>query len=162
MASTLTVITTPKIDGADEILSEISVLQKMELIKVEDAATVKRSLDGKPKIKQAVGLVGQGALGGAFWGMLIGFLFLMPWLGAAIGAASGALSGKIADFGIDDGFIKTVGSRIEPGTSALFMLTSDAVLDKVAEALSAYEFEIIHTNLPAEQEAELRGLFADA
>ena len=85
MASTLTVITTPKIDGADEILSEISVLQKMELIKVEDAATVKRSLDGKPKIKQAVGLVGQGALGGAFWGMLIGFLFLMPWLIMMIG-----------------------------------------------------------------------------
>lgn len=162
MANTLTVITSPTMDGAEEILAEIGVLQKMELIKVEDAATVKRSLDGKPTIKQAVSLVGRGALGGAFWGMLIGFLFLLPWLGAAIGAASGALGGRAADFGIDDGFIKTVGSRIEPGTSALFMLTSEAVVDKVAEALKAYEFEIIHTNLPAEQEAELQALFADA
>jgi len=162
MASTLTVITSPTMDGADEILAEISMLQKMELIKVADAATVKRNLDGKPKVKQAVDLVGQGALGGAFWGMLIGFLFLMPWLGAAIGAASGALSGKAADFGIDDSFIKTVGSRIEPGTSALFMLSSDAVLDKVADALKAFDFEIIHTNLPAEQEAELQALFADS
>ncbi len=162
MASSLTVITTPTMDGADEILEEISLLQKMELIKVADAATVKRNLDGKPKVKQAVNLVGQGALGGAFWGMLIGFLFLMPWLGAAIGAASGALSGKAADFGIDDAFIKTVGGRIKPGTSALFLLTSDVVLDKVADALKAYEFEIIHTNLPAEQEAELKALFADS
>ena len=27
------------------------------------------------KVKQAVNLVGAGALGGAFWGMLIGLLF---------------------------------------------------------------------------------------
>ncbi len=162
MASTLTVVTTPKMDGAEEILREITLLQQMELIKVEDAATVTRNMDGKPKVKQAVNLVGQGALGGAFWGMLIGFLFLAPWLGAAIGAASGALSGKAADFGIDDEFIKTVGSRISPGTSALFLLSHDAVIDKVAEALKPYEFEIIHTNLPPEQEAELQALFGDA
>jgi len=162
MASTLTVLTTPTYDGADEILEELARLQRMELIKVEDAATVKRNKDGKPKVKQAADLVGRGALGGAFWGMLIGFLFLAPWLGAAIGAASGALAGKATDLGIDDNFIKTVGSRIEPGTSALFLLTRDAVVDKVAEALERYEFEIIHTNLSAEEDAELRAAFGDA
>ena len=118
-------------------------------------------MSGKPKVKQAVNLVGKGALGGAFWGMLIGFLFMVPWLGAAFGAATGALGGKAQDFGIDDDFIKTVGSRILPGTSALFLLTHDAVLDKVADALRAYDFEIIHTNLPAEQEAALRDAFSD-
>lgn len=159
MASTLTVVTTPTTDGAHAILSELASLQKQELISIDDAATVTRDADGKPKVKQATNLVGQGALGGAFWGMLIGSLFLAPWLGAAIGAASGALSGKAADFGIDDEFIKTVANRMEPGTSALFLLTHDAVVDKVAEALSSYEFEIIHTNLPSEQEAELRAAF---
>lgn len=77
----------------------------------------------------------------------------------AIGAASGALGGKAADFGIDDDFIKSVASRIDPGTSALFLLTRDAVLDKVADALRGYDFEIIHTSLPEEQEAELRAAF---
>ncbi len=162
MASTLTVLTTPTIDGDEGILEEIVLLQKQELITVEDAAWVKRDEDGKPKVKQAVNLVGKGALGGAFWGMLIGLLFLAPWLGAAIGAASGALGGKVADFGIDDDFIKTVGNRIQPGTSALFLLTRDAVVDKVVDALKGYEFEIIHTNLPTEQEAELWAAFADA
>ena len=161
MATTLTVLTTPTIDGAEKILDVIVGLQKQELIAVEDAAYVRRSLDGKPKIKQANNLVGAGALGGAFWGMLIGLLFAIPWMGAAIGAASGALGGKMADFGIDDDFIKSVGSKIEPGTSALFLLTRDAVVDRVAGALKDYEFEIAHTNLPAEQEAELRAMFAD-
>lgn len=161
MASTLTVLTSPTIGGAEEILDVIAVLQKQELIAVEDAAYVRRNVDGKPKIKQASNLVGAGALGGTFWGMLIGMLFLAPWMGAAIGAATGALSGKMADFGIDDDFIKSVGSKIEPGTSALFLLTREVVVDKVADALKDYEFEIIHTNLPSEQEAELRAVFAD-
>lgn len=159
MASTLTAVTTPTMDGAEAILSEIAALQKQQLIVVEDAAIVTRNTGGKPKIKQARSLVGEGALGGAFWGMLIGMLFLAPWLGAAIGAASGALGGKSADFGIDDDFIKSVGSRIDPGTSALFLLSRDAVLDKVADALRGYDFEIIHTNMPEEQEAELRAAF---
>jgi uncharacterized membrane protein len=161
MASTLTVMTTPTESGAEDILGVLANLQKQELIKIDDAAWVRRGLDGKAKVKQAVNLVGQGALGGAFWGMLIGLLFLAPWLGAAIGAASGALSGRAADFGIDDEFIKTVGGRIVPGSSALFLLTHDAVADKVAGALKGHNFEIIHTNLPSEQEAEMRALFAD-
>lgn len=161
MASTLTVVTTPTMDGAEKILDVIGLLQKQELVSVDDAAWVRRDENGKAKIKQAVNLVGQGALGGAFWGMLIGLLFLAPWLGAAIGAASGALGGKAADFGIDDDFIKEVGNRIAPGTSALFLLTHDAVIDKVADALKDYEFEIIHTNLPDAEEAELRAAFAD-
>jgi len=162
MASTLTVVTTKTMDGAEAILEEVGRLQTQELIKVDDAAFVVRKENGKPKVKQAVNLVGQGALGGAFWGMLIGFLFLAPWLGAAIGAAAGGLGGKAADFGIDDDFIKTVGDRIAPGTSALFLLTHDAVLDKVADALQGYDFEIIHTNMSEEHETELRAAFAEA
>ena len=62
--------------------------------------------DGKVKVKQSNNLVGAGALGGAFWGMLIGLFFFMPWMGLAIGASSGAIAGKFSDYGIDDSFIK--------------------------------------------------------
>jgi uncharacterized membrane protein len=45
-------------------------LQNEELIALDDAAVVVRKQDGKIKLKQATHLVGAGAVGGAFWGML--------------------------------------------------------------------------------------------
>ena len=111
------------------------------------------------KVKQATSLVGAGAMGGAFWGMLIGLLFFAPWLGLAVGAASGALAGKMSDVGVDDNFIKQVGAAIQPGQSALFVLVREATTDKVVEALKPYGGEIIHTNLSSEDEARLKEAF---
>ena len=75
-----------------QLRDKLVALQKQHLISLEDASVVVRRQDGKVKVKQAVSLVGAGALGGAFWGMLIGILFWMPWLGLALCAASGALA----------------------------------------------------------------------
>lgn len=147
-------------DGPDRVLGALARLQKQGLITVLDAAKVTRRADGKVKIRQANNLVGAGALGGAFWGMLIGLLFFMPWMGLAIGSITGALSGSFSDYGIDDGFIKEVGDRIRAGDGALFLLTTGAVLDRVRDELSHEKFEILHTNLSEEQEAQLREVFA--
>ena len=46
------------------------------------------------------------------------------------------------------------------GTSALFLLTSGAVVDKVAEAVQGQTFEILSTNLPKAKEDELRAAFS--
>ena len=100
-------------------------------------------------------------MGGAFWGMLFGLLFFIPFLGLAIGAAMGALMGHFAHYGIDEGFIDQVRSKITPGTSALFLLTSGAVVDKVADAVKGQQFEIIQTNLSKEQEDQLRADFGE-
>jgi uncharacterized membrane protein len=48
---------------------------------------------------------------------------------------------------------------VTEGTSALFLMTSDAVLDRVAEAMKDIQFEIIATNLSHEQEQKLREAF---
>ena len=106
---------------------------RSEVIELEDAAYVVRRQDGKVKVKQASNLVGAGAWGGAFWGMLIGLLFFAPWLGLAVGAITGAIAGKATDVGIDDKFIKQVGDEIEHGNSALFLLVVSATWDKVEE-----------------------------
>ena len=99
--------------GAAEMGNAVKMLQKQELIKVSDAATVIRKPDGKVKVKQANNLVGAGALGGAFWGMLIGLLFLAPWLGMAFGALGGAIGGKFADVGVDDRALVAVERLVE-------------------------------------------------
>lgn len=150
--------------GADEVLSTLERLQKEELIHVLDGATVSWP-EGKkkPKTQQLHSLAGAGAMGGAFWGFLFGLLFFVPLLGLAVGAAIGAMAGSMGDVGIDDQFIKEVREKITPGTSAVFLMTQDAVEDKVAKELSSMKghVELLHTNLTNEQEAKLREAFAD-
>jgi uncharacterized membrane protein len=160
--ATFTVWKFPTADGAEGALGKLEELQRQELIKVADAAIVTWP-EGKkkPKTRQLQSTVRAGALTGAFWGMLFGLLFLVPLFGAAIGAASGALAGSLADVGIDDSFIKQAREKITPGTSALFVMTTDAVQDRVLEAFKGTDMELMHTNLSDEQEAKLREAFAD-
>lgn len=147
---------------AENILGTLKSLNKQHLITVDDAAVVTLKANGKPKIRQENDLVGAGALGGAFWGMLIGLLFLSPLLGAAIGAGMGAMAGKLSDVGIDDDFIKEVGSAIHPGESALFVLTRNEIADKVLPALKQYKFEVIRTSLSQENENRLHEMLGPA
>jgi uncharacterized membrane protein len=158
--SSLVVLAFNTMDGAEGMREALYELQRRELITLEDAAVVVRKENGQTKVKQAHSLVGAGALGGAFWGMLIGIIFLMPWLGMAIGAVTGALSGKFSDVGIDDKFIKSVAETVEPGESALVLLARDAQMERIKDELSSYEFEIIETNLSPEDETRLREAFA--
>jgi uncharacterized membrane protein len=141
--------------GADRVMVALQGMQERELITLEDAAIVSWPQGNrKPKTRE---LHGGSAGWGAFWGFLIGMIFFVPFLGAAIGGMSGAMS----DVGIDDDFIKQVREKVTEGTSALFALTSGATaVDKVVDELKAYDFEIISTNLPEEQEKQLREAFA--
>ncbi|GAA1881052.1 DUF1269 domain-containing protein [Pseudonocardia ailaonensis] len=160
--STLTVWRFPTAGGADDAVSRLEHLARQQLITVHDAATVTWAEGAKkPKTRQLHNLAGAGALGGAFWGMLFGLIFLMPLLGAAIGAAAGALAGRFSDYGVDDEFIAKTREQITPGTSALFILSSDAVPDKVAAAFEDVSADLLFTNLSTEQEQKLREVFAD-
>lgn len=160
--ATLTAIEFPTAEGADRALSTLEQLQKQRLIEVHDAAVVSWPSGSKrPKTRQARSLVGAGALGGMFWGMLFGLIFLVPLVGAAIGAGIGALSAALMDVGIDDKFINQVKSQVTPGTSALFALTSGAVVDRVVDAFRGMQGQIVSTNLSNEQEAQLRDMFAE-
>jgi uncharacterized membrane protein len=158
--ATLTVWKYESAGGADDAVTKLEALAKRELITIHDAATVSWPEDKKkPKTHQLSNLAGAGALGGAFWGLLFGLLFFVPILGLAVGAAAGALGGSLADVGIDDDFIDSVRSSITPGTSALFLMSSDAVIDKLKEAFAGTHAELLQTNLTAEQEAQLRDVF---
>jgi uncharacterized membrane protein len=151
-------------DTADQVLNKLRALQKEHLIDLEDACIVVRDQKGDVHLKQAVNLVGVGAASGgawgALWGTLIGLLFLNPLAGlltgAAIGAGAGALSGALSDYGVDDDFIRSVGSTIQPGSSALFVLVRRATLDKVLPELRPFGGTILRTSLSHEQEERLK------
>jgi uncharacterized membrane protein len=147
--------------GASEFSAEVKRMQKMNILSLEDAAIVKRDADGKAKVTQAHSLVGAGAFGGAFWGMLIGLLFWAPWLGLAIGAVTGALAGKFNDIGIDDNFIKSVSSEVKPGTSALFLMVAGTTPDRVLEELRGHkDIHVLYTSLSRDAEIRLREALA--
>jgi uncharacterized membrane protein len=137
-------------------------MQKEELVQVNDAAYVYWP-EGKkkPKTEQLHKLTSAGALGGSFWGLLFGLIFFIPLLGMAVGAAMGALSGSMADVGIDDDFIREVREKVTPGTSALFVMTSNVVVDKALDEFKDSGATLLSTNLSKEQEQKLREAFAE-
>jgi uncharacterized membrane protein len=149
--------------GAERASATLQRLAKEQVVTIHDAATVSWEEGGKkPKTQQLTSTAAAGALGGSFWGLLCGLIFFVPLLGAAIGAATGAMAGSLADVGIDDGFINKIRDQITPGTSALFVMTSDAVVDKVKDAFVGHEPDaLIFTNLSNEQEAALRQVFTE-
>lgn len=160
--ATLTVWKFEQADTAERAERLLEDMAKQELIKIEDAAIVSWP-EGKksPKTRQAQSMTGAGALGGAFWGLLFGLLFFVPILGMAVGAAMGAATGSLADVGISDEFIARLRQQIQPGTSALFVLSREAVMDKVRPAFQEMHPELIDSNLSAEDEQKLREVFSE-
>jgi uncharacterized membrane protein len=151
-------------DTADQVLNKLQALQKEYLIDLEDACVVVRDQAGKVHLKQTVNLTGisatTGGIRGALWGTLIGLLFFNPLLGMVTGAAFGAgfaaIAGALSDYGIDDKFIKSIGSTIVPGSSALFVLVRGVTADKVLPELKPYGGTVLRTSLSNEQEERLR------
>jgi len=160
--SALTVWKFESTNGAQDALDVLADLQKQQLIQVLDAAVVSWEVGKKkPKTRELSDSRRVGALGGGFWGLLFGLIFFIPILGLAIGAATGALIGSMADVGISDSFIRDVREKVTPGTSALFLLSSDAVMDRVTDQFKDTKAELISTNLTSEQEAKLREAFSE-
>ncbi|PRY19764.1 putative membrane protein [Aliiruegeria haliotis] len=149
---------------AYDVRARLAELQKEYLIAMDDIVVVTREDDGKVKLHQATNLTAAGAVGGSFWGMLIGLLFLNPLLGMAVGAGTGALSGYLTDLGIDDGFMKSVGEDLKPGGAALFVLVREVTGDKVLERLKDFagSGKIIQTSLSKTSDEELRKVFEKA
>ena len=143
---------------AFEMRAALVKMQKEYLIEIEDAVVVTRDQKGKTKLDQAVNLTTAGAVGGGFWGMLIGLIFLNPLLGAAIGAGAGALSGRLNDIGLNDKMMKDIGQSFKPGTSGLFVLVRRATVDKVLQGLKEFagKGKVFQTSLSKDDETALR------
>jgi uncharacterized membrane protein len=161
--ATLSVLKFSSPDGAEKALNTLRRLQQQHLIEILDAAVTEWPQERKaPRTRQAVDTASAGALGGAFWGLLFGVIFFVPLLGMALGAATGGLAGALTDVGINDDFIRQARDKVTRGTSALFLLAENAVADRIVPELKALNPEVVSTNLPADKEARLRELFAEA
>lgn len=145
---------------AFEVRDELVKLQKEYLIEMEDVVVVTRTDAGDVMLHQAVNLTASGALGGGFWGALVGLLFLNPIIGAAVGAGAGALAGRATDIGINDDFLRDVGAALDKGGSAVCVLIRKMTTDKVADRLAKFRAKgrVVQTSFTKDQEDKLRAI----
>ena len=151
------------INGASIALAKVDLLKENYLITIDDAVVATVREDGKVKLNQSVNLATAGATRAGFWGGIIGLIFTGPLGMLLIGgtsAALGALMGSLADYGINDDFIKSLGSKLDPGTSALFLLIRNMTEDKVLDEIKTWGGEIIQTSLSKEAEEKLNAIEA--
>jgi len=143
---------------AEQVLQQIGGLQAQNLIQLDDAVIVERHADGKVKLHTPGGSnSARGAAGGALWGGLIGLLFFAPLVGMAIGAGTGAVAGKATDTGVNDDFMRNLGSQLAPGAAALVLLVRSMTNDKVFEQLHGqYGGVLLQSSLSKEEEKVLQ------
>jgi uncharacterized membrane protein len=160
--SDLIAIVYPSEAKAEEVRQRLFKLQKEYLIKLSDAVIAVKTEAGPVKLNQLVNMTAAGAASGSFWGLLIGVLFLNPILGVALGAASGALGGALADYGINDAFMKELSANLQPGNAALFVLIQEMTADKVLKEIQDAGGVVLKTSLDDSKEKLLRDALAKA
>lgn len=144
------------VDGAQRVENSLLALHQQHLIEVQDAAYVSWPYGKElPRTTQLCRLAGPDALAATFWEMLFGLIFTPQDFAAADSEDDARFSG----FGINDQFIRQSRAVLQTGTSAIFILTSGVIQDKVVAGLREPNFELISTNLPPEKYAALRAAF---
>ena len=161
--ATLTAFRFDTVDGADVALGVVPMLQEQQLITILDAALVSWPKGkNRPSTRQVVLPSATQPLDGTFWGMLFGLIFFVPVLDAGRRAETDRLTSALSDVGIDDDFIYQVRSKLTEGKSALFVLSRDAVMDRINDATEGQKPDLIAINLPRDEEMKLRNLFGQA
>ena len=159
--SNLVAIAYPDRDTAEQVRRTLFEMQKEHIIELDDLVVLTRSEDGKVKLHQSVSTAGAGAAGGAIWGGLIGLLFLAPVLGMAVGAAAGGAGGALTDVGVDDKFMKDLGTSLEEGGAAVVVLVRKSTPDKVLPRIAEYGGHVLQTSLTHEAEDDLRAALGE-
>jgi len=150
---------------ADAFGDTLQRLQNDLIVELADAAEVVRDENGKPKVKHAHHMVGIGAAGGAFWGMLFGIIFFLPVAplgavaGAAVGGGLGALFGWMGDTGVDHQFIEQMGDAIKPGQAGWFLIVAKITQDKFDAEVEGSKARVLRTSLSEADERKLKKAF---
>jgi uncharacterized membrane protein len=181
MAGNVHVVSFDDYYGAENMLDNVYTWEKNGWIKVEDAVVVTRGSGSETlstgvvgpnpeqpiitpgaagsrevEIKQTVKRGGKFALGGGGIGLLAGMLLGGPIGGLVVGATIGAITAAMKDYGISDKMIKEVSASLKPGTSALFLMSSDGDAEKLLPELKVHKGRLLSTTLPPEAEQSLR------
>jgi uncharacterized membrane protein len=144
-------------DGAQKAESTLQSAASEGLVTIVDHAVLSWPKDAeKPDLSHGHDSGKRGAGWGALWGVLGGALFAVPVIGLAVGAGIGALAKSTDGTGITKEDLERIRTEITPGTSALFLVTENANMDRLGERFRGRDSKLISTNLTeAERETLL-------
>ena len=144
---------------ASEALNMLQDMNNTWMVDLSDAVAVYRDYAGKLRVDQSYQMTtGEGAGWGGLFGGLVGALLAAPFTGgAALGATLGAVDAQDwkETFGISEDFVQRVGTMLQPGDSAVFVLARTINPDLVADAFKGYGGTVLRTTLSKEQQAKV-------
>ena len=150
-------------DGAARAETTLKTAAGEGLVTIVDHATISwpEGAD-KPELAHEHDSPKRGAAWGALWGILGGALFAIPVAGLALGAGIGALAKATDGTGITKADLERIRTEVGPGTSALFLVTDSADLDRLGERFRGRDSTLISTNLTEAERATLLETFGGA
>jgi uncharacterized membrane protein len=159
--SRITVLTFDSMGEADKIRDALRKLSHDRQLTIVDSAVVTKDEQGNVRVNNEVGRdIKWGAIGG---GILGGLLFLLfPVTGIVAGAVAGGLIGKSLGNQVDKGFVEEVTAKLQPGTSALFVITADEHVDAIFDALKPFKGTVYHASLSPANEETLKRVLSEA
>jgi len=142
---------------AKEALKALKEAKKAGLIKIENAAVLRKNEKGKLYIKETEDMGGGkgaafGGVAGAVIGLIAGPALVVP---AAVGALVGGLTAKLRDTGFSNQRLETLGEGLEPGSSAIVAVVEHTWVDKVEEALAEAEADVMTAEIKADIASQL-------
>jgi uncharacterized membrane protein len=122
-------------EGADDAVLRLKQLDAQELIDLEDVAVIRwPQYAGQPAAQEHV---------------------------TDEGGKVSAIAKKLRKAVIDSSMVESVKGDLTPGTSALVLLTSGAVVDTIAQAFQGQPMELIRSDLSIQQQDQVRAAFGD-
>ncbi|MEA3438829.1 MAG: DUF1269 domain-containing protein [Chloroflexota bacterium] len=144
--------------SAKAALNELKEAQREKLIKIEDAAVLRKDEKGKLHMHEVHDWGGgKGAVVGGLIGAAVGIIFPPGiLLAGAAGALIGGLSAKLRDSGFDDNRLKKLGEGLEPGTSAIIAVVEHRWVAQVQDKLDEYAVDMFTEDISADIAEQLQ------
>jgi uncharacterized membrane protein len=147
-------------DGADRTVEILKNAQADGIVKIDDHAVVRWPVgQAHPDTSHGHDSNWRGVGWGAVLGLLIGALFFLPVVGGLAGAALGGLAKKTEDAGITKEQLEKIRTEVTEGTSALFLVTEQGDIDRLAERMHGLHNTLVTTNLTDAERSELLEAF---
>ena len=143
--------------AAKEALKALKEAKKNGLIKIENAAVLRKDEKGKLHVKETHDMGGGkgaalGGVGGAAVGLIAGAALAGP---VVFGALVGGLVAKLRDSGFSNQRLETLGESLQPGSSAIVAVVEHTWVAKVEEALAEAEADVMTAEIKADIAAQL-------